>query len=421
MIEGAAVQSDQRRWLTSFANLASGEAGASLLRLLATVWIARKLGPDHFGLLSVGVAVGAYLSLVGQAGLDIVATRDVASNPDDTLPYLSRLTALRLMTSGAVYAAAAAVVLVAPIDATTRTVLLALGLVTLTQAFDVRWVFVARHETRWVAAASLCGAIAFLAGSFVFARHPNDLYAMVFVTVVADAVIQAVLVVASRARYGRWWPARPSGLGSVRAMLARGIPVAVTRGARTMIITLDVVFVRLYRPEAESGQYALAGRLVAVGVTYIGLYYHTYLPGVSAARGDPERLAELVRGARARMWRLGPLVLAALLAGCAVGVPLVFGHAYDATVGLTEAMLPALLLLGFTGIWSGVLLAFDRQGTLAWAAVVATAVNVAANVVLLPSIGAVGASIATVLAEAVQLVLTWLAARAVLREAGART
>ena len=94
---------------------------------------------------------------------------------------------------------------------------------------------------------------------------------------------------------------------------------------------------------------------------------------------------------------------------------LVFGHDYDPAIGLLQSMLPSLLLLAFTGIYSQVLFAIGWQRQVAVVAVIATLVNVLTNVILLPTIGAVGASIATVAAEAVTLILSMRLARRAFR------
>ena len=414
---GTDARSDQRRWLASFAGLAGGEAGSSAMRLLAIIWIARKLGPERFGLLSVGMAVAGYLVLLGQCGLDIVGTRDLAAHPERTRDYLGWVTALRLVTSASLYVAFAVAVLALPLDRDTSVVLVLLALMVVSQSFDVRWAFIAHQKSAPVAAATLAGAAGFLLGTLAVVRGMDDLTLVAVVVLLADVLMQSVLLVVSRLRFGRWRP-RLADRETARSLVRRGIPVAVNRAARTMIITVDVVLVRLLRPEAEVGQYALAGRIVAVGITFIGLYYHTYLPAVARSLHDPTSLVALVRAARRRAWRIGPAAVAVLMLAAGFGVRAIFGRAYDPTIGLVQVMLPALMLLAFTGVWSGILLAYNGQVALAWASAAAVVASLVTNLVLLPTVGAVGASIATLVGEGVQLVMTRAAARRLLRRHG---
>ena len=408
----ADVRLSHRRWLASFAGLATGEAGSSALRLVAAAWLAAKLGPEHFGLVSIGLAAAGYLGVVSQCGLDTVATRDVAARRDLGIRYLTRVTGLRLVLAAGTYAVFTVVVLLLGLHSDLRMILLGMGLLAVTQAFDVRWSLVAEERTGRAATAAIVGSLVLLVGVVTLVRSPTDLAQVVAVTLVADVVTQGLVYMASRRMYGAWRPTRPEGLA--RPLLAAGVPVAISRAARTMIITVDVVFVELFRPAADVGRYALGGRLVAAGITYLGLYQYTYLATMSKVVDDTDRVNALVDVAKRRVWLFGAPTLVALMLLVGVGIPRIFGDAYADSVGLVQVMLPALLLLAFTGVWAGVLLAFNRYWTVARIAGGAAAVNVATNLILLPTIGTVGASIATVAAEAVQLVLTRRCAKQVL-------
>ncbi len=405
-----------RTWIKSFGILAGGEAGSSALRLLTVVWLARRLGPSTFGSVSIGLAIAGYLTVLAQLGLDIVGTRNVAADPGHALGYLRQLTGIRVLLAIATYAGLVVVTLAAPLDHETRMVVLGLGLLVVTSAFDVRWALVAVQHVSWAAWAAMAGVVTLLVGTVAFVQNRHDLAALIIVTLAADIVTQAILVMATRRRFGRWRPTTPERT-SWRHLRA-GVPITVSRAARTVIITLDVLIVGVFASSAETGRYALAGRLIGVGIVFIGLFQSVYLAALSRSRRDPEQVAGLVRSASRLVWLVGTPVLVVLVASAGLVVPLVFGEHYRGAIELTQVMLPALLLLAFTSIWSGVLLAYQRNRAVAVVAVAAASLNVAVNFALIPLIGAVGASIATVAGEAAQLALCRVAARRVLVQYG---
>jgi O-antigen/teichoic acid export membrane protein len=258
----------------------------------------------------------------------------------------------------------------------------------------------------------MAGVVTLLVGTVTFVHDRHDLAPLIVVTLVADAVTEVILVIATRRRFGRWWPSAPNR--ATWHQLRAGVPITVSRAARTVIITLDVIIVGLFVSSAETGRYALAGRLIGVGVVFVGLFQSVYLAALARSRRDPAQVAALVRSAGRVVWWVGTPVLVALVASAGVLVPLVFGEHYRDAIELTQVMLPALLLLAFTSIWSGVLLAYHRHRAVAVVAVAAASCNIAVNLALLPVLGAVGASLATVAGEAVQLALSRAAAQRVL-------
>jgi O-antigen/teichoic acid export membrane protein len=93
---------------------------------------------------------------------------------------------------------------------------------------------------------------------------------------------------------------------------------------------------------------------------------------------------------------------------------MVFGSTYEPAVGLLQVMIWALPLLAVTGVYSQVLVAGHAQRALAGAVIVAMVVNLGANLILLPTVGTVGASIATVLGEVTSLAIIVPIARQVI-------
>src|SRR2546421_709604 len=120
--EGTSHEASVRRWWSSFGNLAAGEVAASLLRLGAVVWVARRIGPHNFGTVSAGLVVGGYLAVFAHSGLETIGTRDLATRVETASEQLGEIVAVRLMLAVVFYAAASAILLLAPVDRQTRLV-----------------------------------------------------------------------------------------------------------------------------------------------------------------------------------------------------------------------------------------------------------------------------------------------------------
>jgi O-antigen/teichoic acid export membrane protein len=399
-----------RPWLPAFGNLAAGEVVTGILRLLALLWVARELGPADFGTVSVGFVVGGYLIVLAHPGLELVGTRAVATDPDAAPHWLGHIVGLRLLLGLVAYVLTVGVVAVLPIDDELRQIIVIIGLVIFTQALDVRWVFVGTQRTRAVAVASVVGAAVYLASVVALVHGPDDLLVVPVLYVVSQALISIVLVGASR-RLGRWTPHLRRGSAQLTTF-RESTPLTLAQVGRAFTVSFDVILVKILRPADEAGYYAAASRLAVVGLVYLGLYYTALLPSmVRAAQAGPDELRAMTRVGARRALLFGTPLLAVGLAVTPVLVPALLGDEYEQTAGLFQILLVALFLVGFNGIINDTLIASGRERVFAVLVGVSVVVNVVANLVLLATVGVAGAAIATVVTEALTLLLGALALR----------
>jgi O-antigen/teichoic acid export membrane protein len=65
----------------NFLLLGVGKAGNLLLSFFVVTWLARKLRPEGFGLISFALALLSYFVVLAQGGLQLLGVREVARQP----------------------------------------------------------------------------------------------------------------------------------------------------------------------------------------------------------------------------------------------------------------------------------------------------------------------------------------------------
>jgi len=107
--------------------------------LLSLAYAARVLEPEGFGLLRFATAISSYFLLVGDLGLPLLGTRQVAAHSAETSDWVDRIVSARLVTSlGAMLILVVATVTL-PIDGTLRATLLVSSLTLPVAAISLRW------------------------------------------------------------------------------------------------------------------------------------------------------------------------------------------------------------------------------------------------------------------------------------------
>ncbi|HEX4936018.1 MAG TPA: polysaccharide biosynthesis C-terminal domain-containing protein, partial [Gemmatimonadaceae bacterium] len=197
----------------------------------------------------------------------------------------------------------------------------------------------------------------------------------------------------------------------VRRLLARALPLVGSTVLGLVVFNVDIFFLRLYHDAGLVGLYAAAytaiSFLLNLGVTYS----MSLLPSLTRLATAPAQEGELYHAAHGKVFALAIPIAAG---GAMLARPLMatlFGAPF-AAAGPTLAVLLGSMVISVVRDVSVVALMARRREDLLFHTVWASAgASVVLNILLVPSMGMMGAAVATVLTELVRGVLAIAFAR----------
>lgn len=202
------------------------------------------------------------------------------------------------------------------------------------------------------------------------------------------AVLGHVLV---RPELRAWRPSR-----EVVAALAVSIPIAVNSGAGLVVTTGDRVVIERMLGLAEVGRYQIAYLLGSVGVVVLLALNNAWAPAVYARSGDAQR-AVLAATTRSLLVLAATMSIALASMG-PIALRLLAPAEYELLdlTGLVALISLAAIPYVFYLAATHRAMVSRSTGRMAIATVLAATVNIAGNLVLVPSSGLTGAGVATV-------------------------
>lgn len=372
-----------------------------------TVWMARYLGPEQFGLFSYAISFVALFGFLTYLGLDGIVTRELVRAPERRDEILGTTMALRL--SGAVAVAAivfaSAMLLPGAGEARWLMAVIAAGAVFDTlDAVDL-W-FQSRVRSR---VSVVVRSVSFFAGALgkvalIVAGAPLVAFAAVHA---AQAALRAAgFAVAYRRDAGRLTRLRFSGARAL-AMLRQSWPLILSSAGALVYLKIDQVMLAQMVGAAEVGVYSVAARVSEIWY-FIPLTIATSVfPGLVRSReadaaGYQRRLEKAYTVVA---WlALGVAVMVTLLARPVVDF--LYGDEYRRAAGILAIHVwtcPAIFMGAILSKWlvaEGLLIfSLTRHG-------LGAVVNVGLNLVLIPPYGGEGAAVATLVSYTVS---SWLA------------
>ena len=392
----------------NFLTLGSGEAIARLIAFAATVYVARVLGPESYGIIELAAAVALYFSRIADFGIDLgVGVREIAARRSDLSELAPVVLTARILVSIVLVVLLAVFGLLVLPPAEGR-VLAVYGISLIAVGASTRWIHIGLEKTAWVSLARTVGELLMVGLVFAFVRSSEDLVRVPMAKVVGD--LTAVLIMAWLVRrFGIRLSARLDW-SLLKPLVRRAWPLVLAALLGLMIYNSDLIFIRLFTGRSASvGYYAAAYTLIGF-LANLGIAYSiSLLPTLTRLGSDRDRQLALYETAHAHVFAVGfPIAVGgSLLAGQIIS--LVFGPAYGPAVLALQIVVWSVPVGLLRDIPIAGLISNGREDRVLRLTAWATAFNLLLNVLLIPTLGIYGAAIASVLTEAFRMLLAFRA------------
>ena len=393
----------------SFLSLGVGEAAARLFAFAVTMYATRALGADGFGVVAFATASVLYLSRIVDAGIDFgLGVHEVAANPSRlpvTVPAIVTLRLSLAVACIALFGLGAYAVLPSPEGG--MVALYSLTLIPL--ALGTRWVLIGFQRAGPVALMRATGELLALVIVLLSVRGVGDVHRMPLAQVAGDVVACigfAVLLRTVGLRFGLGWnPAE------VRRLLARAIPLVGSTVLGLVVFNVDVFFIRLYHDAALVGLYAAAYTAISFILNLGVTYSMSLLPSLTRLADAPTQEGELYLTSHGKVFALAiPIAAGGALLARPLMVTL-FGAPFAAAGPTLAVLLGSMVISVIRDVSVVALMARRREDLLLHTVWASAAASVLLNILLVPSMGMMGAALATVLTEFVRFALAVAFAR----------
>jgi O-antigen/teichoic acid export membrane protein len=172
-----------------------------------------------------------------------------------------------------------------------------------------------------------------------------------------------------------------------------------------LVLRSDILLVTYLRGPVETGYYAIAVSLADLLLMLPTVVGTILFPRLSAVP-EPDARWRLVRRVLAVMIPAAPVVLAAAWVAAGPLIRLAYGEAFAPSGDAVGWLLPGVACYAVNGILMNFLAACGMPRVVVLGPLLALLVNVAANLVLVPRLGFVGAAIASSVAYATMLAVS---------------
>lgn len=382
-------------------------ASSILFPLITFPYVSRVLGPEGTGAVSFATSIITYFSMFAQLGVPTYGVRACAvvkDNREELSRTVQEILIINLITCAISYAAFGLALAFVPRFRTEKTLFLVMGAMILFNTIGVEWLYKGLEQYGYITVRSLIFKVIALASMFLLVREESDYIIYGGITIVASTGSNLMNFL----NLHKYVTLRPVGRYNLRRHL-KAISIFFAMSVATTIYThMDSAMLGFFRGNAENGYYDAAVKVKNVLVSFVASLGTVLLPRVSSYLRQ-DRKDEFYRLTRKAL----NFVLLLALPLCVYftiyakeAITLLSGPAYAAAVVPMQIIMCTVLFIGLTNIMGiQMLVPLGQERFVLYSEIAGAVVNVIVNAALIPSMGAAGAAIGTVLAELVVLVV----------------
>jgi O-antigen/teichoic acid export membrane protein len=382
----------------------AGDVGSRAVGFLVTLYLARVLAPASFGIISIGLAVLGYLSLIGSPGIQMVETRNAAAAAGGMPERAGAILSMRLVLSPLLVVLTYVAVTLGAVEAATRDVIALYSLSLIPMALSLDWLFQGKEDFRGVMVSRLINSLVFGTAVFVFIRTESQIRLTPLAFLAGNAAAAVVLGVMYRRRYGLpvvgWNPAE---WGRV---LRANVPAGAAMFLAQSVANLPPIVIGILLSNADAGVYSAGMKLIFLLLLVDRTLNSLFLP--AATRYAVTRTEEYPALLSAALTAIVVVMVPVLIGTCIIARPavsLIFGSGYEGAVPVVRVLTGYVLLTLLNSIMVCTLMAFGRTKTYS-VIVSGGAFIVCVTVVVCTALfGAAGAGAGIIAGESVMLFL----------------
>lgn len=376
---------------------------AILLPIITTPYLSRILGAKGIGIYSYTLSIVSYFTLMGALGTNMYAQREMACYQDDE--YAKSRTFKEILIIRLISFAITSIIFFISFcisnkyDIYYRILLLEI----FASMIDITWFYQGMEDFGKIVLKNMTIKCISIFSIFIFIKGPNDVWIYVLIYVLSNLIGNLSLWIGLKKHIKR------VDKVSIKRHLKPMILLLIPQVAMSIYNVLDKTMLGLLVTDiSKVGFYEQSQKITRLAITIVTAVGTVMIPRISNVnhKGDKKKLAKYIYGSFNLVWFLSIPIMFGLIAVSDNLVPWFFGNGFDEVSLLIKVCAPIAVLIGLANVLGQqYLVSTKKQNQYTYAVIGSAIFNFFGNLILIPKYAAVGATISSVVAELVGIVV----------------
>lgn len=384
-----------------------------ILPILTTPYVTRIFSSEDLGTYGYFNSIVTYFILLATLGVANYGTKEVSANRKNIQPTFWGIYSLQVVA--AFISIVLYLLLCWSVPSMQNPVAYILGLSLLSKGLDISWLFQGLEDFRKITIRNITVKLLGILSIFLFVKTPNDLYLYVFLLTGFELLGQLSM----------WLPAKEFigkphfDVVHAKEHLKPVILLFLPQIAISLYVTLDRTMLGALSSTKDVGIYDQALKIINILLTIVTSLGSVMLPRVSSLLSSGDYKA--VNKMHEMSFLIYNLIIFPIIAGMLIVnkdfVNFFLGKDFQEARVAIDIMVARMFFIGWTNIMGiQILIPHNKNREFMLSTTIPAFVSVGLNLLLIPSLGFIGASITSVLTEALVWVIQYYYTRSYLKE-----
>ncbi len=392
-----------KKIVKNLTSLFVGELASHVIGFFATIYLARLLAAEGFGLISYGIAFLSYALLFANPVLTTIGAREVAK----TTEYhktVEAIIGLRLFLAILVFFLFAIGTYFVPGEATTKKIVLLYCLSLFPFALLLEFVFQGKEEMGYIGFSRLLQYSAYIILLYILVRSGRDITMVPASLVLGYSVASIFLIVVYISKHRDLMPI--FSLTAWHHLLKMSVPVGLATIFGQVALSLPPIILGIFHAKSDVGLFSAGFKIIATLLIIDRVFYYVFFPVMTKDFVQaPEKLAKNLGFVVKFLFSItipvafGGIIMAEKL------VHLIYGVDYHGAIIVFQILLLYFLVAPVNTILGYGLISIDQERRY-FKVITVTAVL---NIILITLMGiyfkGTGAAVSLLISEAISTIL----------------
>lgn len=370
-----------------------------LIPIITTPYISRVLGATNIGVYSFNNSIAYYFVIFTMLGLNNYGNREIAKSKGNKEKLSSVFWNIYSMQVGCGVIVNICYAIYVFFIAENKTIAFILWIYVVSASFDINWFFFGLEKFKLTVTRNIIVKICTTVSVFLFVKTSDDvgLYCLVlslgyFVSHLALWPFVSKEVIFSKIEWNK-----------IREHIKPNLFLFITVLAVSLFKIMDKIMLGIITTEEEVGFYESSERIIQIPIAFITSLGTVMLPRMSSLIANNRKEGNMLtyKSIIFAMF-LSSSISFGLMGISREFVPMFYGPGYDTCVYLFWILLPSSLFMAFANvIRTQYLIPIGNDKIYVISAILGAVFNLTINFLLIPILGAIGASIGTLISELV--------------------
>lgn len=369
-----------------------------ILAFLYTIYIARFLGADGFGILSFALSFTAILGIFADLGLSTLVVRELARDKSLTNKYIGNITLMKLILAVFTFGMMALIINLLNYPQQIIQSVYFIGLSVILSSFSQMFysVFQAYEKMEYQSMGNILNNLLIFAGIFLGIALGFDVVEFSVVYFISSLIVLIYSLIICL------WKFIPPTIklepSFWKLIIIPAIPLSLVALSSTIYFRIDTVLLSLFQGEAAVGWYNAAYKLIELLLFVPSVYTVAIFPVLSNYYSSSKKNLEFIYTKSYKYLFIMGIPIATTITVLAPEIILLlYQTGYTESILTLQILIWAipLMFLSYTNAW--IFISINKQNLLLKLTFVMMIANIILNLILIPQYNYIGAALATVI------------------------